>query len=155
MHRIFIGLGLLILSCDPNASPAPSEGESTPPRAKPSPNLFELLDETPSVLEYHEVDELGPAQHGLTLRVHGWVKPGSVMQRRSPPSIRFELVRGDAATTVEYAGPLPDRFQDRLETIVTGTLSDDGTTLVSDTLVTKCPSDYDALPPWPQTGAPR
>jgi cytochrome c-type biogenesis protein CcmE len=57
--------------------------------------------------------------------------------------------------TVEHSGPLPDRFQERLETIVTGTLADDGTVLHATDLVAKCPDDYSTLPSWPDHGGPR
>ena len=126
-----------------------------PPAGPGVTELLERLDPTPSVLEYHEVDELRPEHHGQRLRVHGWVAPGSIMQRKRSSGIRFELVRGDGAITVHYAGPLPEQFQDRLEAIVSGTLSDDGTSIVASELVSKCPSSYDDLPKWPEQGGPR
>lgn len=144
-------IGLLPIGCDGTPT------SETPPQSEPSAvgQLLERVSSTPSVLEFYEVDELRAKHHGSHVRVHGWVKPGTIMQRADPPSIRFELVRGDATLTVKYAGPPPDRFQDRLETIVTGTLSDDGASFQAEDLVAKCPDDYDTLPAWPEHGGPR
>lgn len=146
-------MAALPLSACTSSNGGPTSDED---RRRAGSSLVEgLLSDEPSVLEYHEVDELGPAQRGKTLRVHGWVKPGSIAQRKAPAGLRFVVVRGRAELTVEYAGTMPDRFQERLETIVTGTLSDDGRTLRGDSLVAKCPDNYDELPSWPEDGAPR
>jgi hypothetical protein len=136
-----------LLGCDP--APAPPATAPTPSTSPPP------LAPTPGVLEHLELDELTPAHRGRTIRVHGWVAPGSIAQRHTPPTVRFTLVRADASLTVEHSGPLPERFGERLEAIVTGTLADDGAVLRSDELVARCPDDYANLPAWPERGGPR
>lgn len=148
-------LPAILVACDlPASSPASPSPSPTSPAASEPTKLPGLLG-TPGVLEHLEVDDLTPAHHGRTVRVHGWVAPGSIAQRQSPPSTRFTLVRGDGSLTVEHSGPLPDRFQERLEAIVTGTLADDGKVLHATDLVAKCPDDYSTLPSWPEHGGPR
>lgn len=62
-------------------------------------------------------------------------------------------MHGSAMSTGLAAGHW--RFQERLETIVTGTLADDGKVLHATDLVAKCPDDYSTLPSWPEHGGPR
>lgn len=145
------GLPVLLFACDPPV-PSPPATAPTAPLTSTPPSLFAP---TPGVLEHLELEELTPAHRGRTIRVHGWVAPGSIAQRQTPPTTRFTLVRAEASLTVEHSGPLPERFQEKLEAIVTGTLSDDGTVLRSDELVAKCPDDYANLPAWPERGGPR
>ncbi len=159
--RTSVLLASLWLACDPSATPsAPASAtpsapaSATPTAAPPSPSPS-LLGGTPGVLEHLEVDALGPEHRGRTVRVHGWVAPGSIAHRAEPSTTRFVLVRGDGSLTVELTGPVPDRFQERLEAIVTGTLSEDGARLLADDLVAKCPDDYATLPAWPESGGPR
>ncbi len=53
---------------------------------------------------------------------------------------------GDASVPVSYTGAVPDPFRDGREVIIT--VRKDGTGFVGekDSLVTKCPSKYEATP---------
>ncbi|MBX7080712.1 MAG: cytochrome c maturation protein CcmE [Nannocystaceae bacterium] len=99
---------------------------------------------SPGVLEYLEADELGAAHRGQRVRVHGVVTTDPILGKPGGGGYRFVMAKGDARVTVEYHGVLPDRFQAKLEVVVTGTLSADGSTLASDDLVAKCPETYES-----------
>jgi len=99
---------------------------------------------TPGMLEPVEADALLPEHRGRRVKVHGFVRDGSIGRRPATGGHRF-AIGGDPPLVVEYEGVLPDRFQDRLEVIVTGTLAEDGRTLAGDELVAKCPTSYDEL----------
>jgi cytochrome c-type biogenesis protein CcmE len=103
--------------------------------------------------QYVEADEITPRYRGVIVKVHGYVAPASVA-RDSSGVHRFRVVRRQGGVDVTYADALPDRFQDKLEVIVTGTLGDDGTSMHATELVAKCPSDYEALPQWTADQAP-
>jgi cytochrome c-type biogenesis protein CcmE len=121
--------------------------ESAPNKPDASPHVLGApIRSEPPVFEYHQVDEIPARLRGKLVRVHGWVEPGSVWQRRDPAAIRFALVRGEGRVMVEYTAIPPEGFQERLEAIVSGTLSQDGTSVFADELLTQLPEGFDSLP---------
>jgi cytochrome c-type biogenesis protein CcmE len=103
--------------------------------------------------QYVEADEVASQHHGTVVRIHGYVAPGTTMQGPGG-TYRFRVVRRRGGVEVTYGELLPERFQDKLEVIVTGKLAADGASLEATELVTKCPSDYEALPQWTSDAAP-
>ncbi len=98
---------------------------------------------SPGVLEYLELSELEAAHRGRRVKVHGLVADAPIERRTDGTGHRFTMVQDATTLVVEHTGALPDRFQPKLEVIVTGTLSDDGTRIATDELVAKCPETYD------------
>jgi cytochrome c-type biogenesis protein CcmE len=84
------------------------------------------------------------AEPGKTYKLGGTVVKGSVERNRD--QLRFDLAdpKGSATVTVVYAGAVPDPFREGREVIVTVTKQ--GGTYVGerDSLVTKCPSKFEA-----------
>lgn len=139
----------------PTSSPAPPSAV-TPAANEESASFFAALGRAitgpPGLLEFVEVEALQSAHRGHRVKVHGWVRDGSIARHPASGAYRFAIgprvARGEASPAgpslvVEYAGVLPERFQDRLEVVVTGRLADDGATLVGDDLVAKCPTSYE------------
>ncbi len=125
---------LAIGGCDPSDVPAPSPGET------------ELVArETPAILEYLELDEVGVSQHGRRVKLHGYVIRGTVERKPGTSTYRFALARRGARLRVDYTGTLPHDFADQREVVATGTLAADGTALAADEVVSKCPDDYEEL----------
>lgn len=81
---------------------------------------------------------------GKTYELTGTVVDGSV--RKSGDAMTFSVQdrKGSAAVPVTYTGQVPDPFRDGREIIVT--VQKDGSRFVGqrDSLVTKCPSKYQA-----------
>ena len=104
-----------------------------------------------------EVDQLvdkDPASlAGTPLRVHGFVKRGTISSRvrDQKSSLMFLATNKDKVIRVVYAGPAPDKFQDQTEIIVRGTLvpatgdvpKDSPYLLEATELLAKCPTNYD------------
>jgi hypothetical protein len=130
---------LALATCDP-APPSP-QPETTREDARAL--VDALRGAEPGITEYVEADALGPGHAGRRLQVHGFVRPGSILKNGQTGAIRFAIGARDPGVVVEFTGVLPDRFQEKLEVVVTGTLSADGKTLAGDELVAKCPSSYD------------
>lgn len=84
------------------------------------------------------------AEPGKTYKLGGKVVEGSV--QRSGDSLRFELAdpKGDATVKVAYTGAVPDPFREGREVIVTVTKQGDTYVGERDSLVTKCPSKFEA-----------
>ena len=92
---------------------------------------------------YHRTSELDATHRGTRVKVHGIVTDEPILRASDDASYRFVIAQGGATLVVDHHGVLPDRFQTKLEVIVTGTLSDDGTRIATDELVAKCPDNYD------------
>lgn len=107
--------------------------------------------------QFLEVDQLvatDPASlAGTPLRVHGFVKRGTISSRvrDQKSSLMFLATTKDKVIRVVYAGPAPDKFQDQAEIIVRGTLvpatgdvpKDSPYLLEATELLAKCPTNYD------------
>lgn len=82
---------------------------------------------------------------GKRVRVSGEVVAGSWDRKANP--MRFEIrdekaAAGDPTIKVEYSGGVPSTFGDKVVAVVTGELNSDATMIVSDDMITKCPSKY-------------
>lgn len=104
------------------------------------------------VLEYVHVDALVgdlPRYTGRSVKVHGTVAPGTVLQRASATGgdYRFELERGGKRLSVHYLGIVPDTFVEGGEVVVTGELADGR--LEASAMAVRCPERYGSQPGQP------
>lgn len=84
------------------------------------------------------------AEPGKTYKLGGTVVKGSVQRRGD--ELRFKLADPKGAATVDviYTGAVPDPFREGREVIVTVTKQGDTYVGERDSLVTKCPSKFEA-----------
>ena len=81
---------------------------------------------------------------GQSYELTGKVADGSISRDGSTMEFRVKDREGDASDPVRYTGTVPDPFREGREVIVT--VRKEGTVFVGekDSLVTKCPSKYEA-----------
>jgi cytochrome c-type biogenesis protein CcmE len=81
---------------------------------------------------------------GQSYELTGKVADGSVARNGSTMEFRVRDRKGDASVPVRYTGAVPDPFREGREVIVT--VRKEGGVFVGekDSLVTKCPSKYEA-----------
>ena len=84
---------------------------------------------------------------GKSLKVHGFVEPGSIDEHiEGDHAVRtFVLEYKGQRLLVKHSGPKPDTFRDLAEVVAEGTLvkKDDGSYILQSTnLMAKCPSKY-------------
>ena len=89
---------------------------------------------------------MASAVAGQSYELTGKVEDGSVTREGATMRFRVRDRKGDVSVPVNYTGAVPDPFRDGREVIVT--VRKDGTGFVGekDSLVTKCPSKYEATP---------
>ena len=80
---------------------------------------------------------------GTSLRIHGWVRAGSIV-RWTPNLTTFVLQKSGALARVWHTGPLPDTFKDQSELVAYGTLR--GEFFESEQLLAKCATKYEGDP---------
>jgi cytochrome c-type biogenesis protein CcmE len=89
------------------------------------------------------------ADHWLdkSLRIHGFVEPGSIEERiEGQATVRtFILEYQGERIKVAHTGPKPDTFRDLAEVVAKGKLvaASDGPVLEASELTAKCPSKYE------------
>jgi cytochrome c-type biogenesis protein CcmE len=88
--------------------------------------------------KYRMVDELTRADDGKELRVHGWVKPGTLVVRDR--AYMFALQKAGREVVVIGNGVLPDTLKPQSEVIVRGTLHDG--VVQADEVLAKCLQGY-------------
>lgn len=88
-----------------------------------------------------EVMELESPAYGETIRVNGWVAPGSVVQEPGSLTLRFTISEGEKSLPVLHKGVVPDAFKVGNEVVVEGHIDQDGV-LQSENIITKCSSRY-------------
>ncbi|MEJ7603425.1 MAG: cytochrome c maturation protein CcmE [Kofleriaceae bacterium] len=101
---------------------------------------------------YKMVDELLATDlarwKGRSLRVHGYVKPGSIVLGAEERT--FIIQKGGKELAAAIQGPVPDTFKDGMEVIATGQLFErvdrSGYRLGVTELSAKCPSTYEGVP---------
>lgn len=76
-------------------------------------------------------------------RTNGKVLAGSIERSPLSQSINFKITDGFESLPVKYEGAVPDLFADNTDIVVEGKKSVDGT-FMAHTLLTKCPSKYEA-----------
>lgn len=98
---------------------------------------------------YKHVDEVmqAPEQwYGKKLQIHGFVVPGSILERRSSLDYKFKVHSNGHVVDATYTGIVPDTFKPDAEVVLKGTLSADGFTVAPNGVMAKCPSKYEAKP---------
>lgn len=100
------------------------------------------------VLEYVFVDRVvddAPAYSGRTIKVHGTVVPGTVMQKKGAAGdYTFEIEKDGKRLPVHFTSMVPDTFAEGGEVILTGELV--AGRFESDEMAAKCPSKYEERP---------
>lgn len=81
---------------------------------------------------------------GHTVRVEGNVAPNSVQYLDGRQSVNFVIYEGSDHLPVTYSGVIPDVFKSGAQVVVEGQLT--GNTFHATSLLTKCPSKYQATP---------
>jgi cytochrome c-type biogenesis protein CcmE len=76
-------------------------------------------------------------------RINGKVLDGSIERDTLGMKLKFQITDGAAALPVNYDGAVPDMFTDGADVVVEGKKAADGT-FKAHTLLTKCPSKYEA-----------
>jgi cytochrome c-type biogenesis protein CcmE len=91
--------------------------------------------------------QLSSAEPGQTYKLGGRVVAGSVRRERDSMTFEVQDPKGSAKVPVSYSGSVPDPFREGREVIVT--VQRDGARFVAerDSLVTKCPSKFEAEKP--------
>jgi len=92
-----------------------------------------------------ELDSQGASNYfGTGLKVKGNIVPGSI--KRDPKNfldVAFSIQENKSLLPVKYNGVTPDMFGDGREVVVEGTLDTSGT-FHANTVLTSCPSKYEA-----------
>ena len=91
--------------------------------------------------------QLGAAQPGQTYKLGGKVVPGSVQRDGETLRFRVQDPAGRASVPVVYTGSIPDPFRAGREVIVSVRREGSGFVAERDSLVTKCPSKFQAEQP--------
>ena len=99
-----------------------------------------------SSMYYFELEEFlaqRDAHAGESMRVKGWVRPGSIRWDPQTNDLAFELARQDGSDPVQvaYRGILPDMFAPGREVVVEGRYGDGA--LAARQILTSCPSKYE------------
>jgi cytochrome c-type biogenesis protein CcmE len=104
---------------------------------------------------FKQVDEVvanANTLQGKRLQVHGYVVPGTWVQRPNTLDYKFKVqnnpARGETPGGVieaSYTGLLPDTFKDEAEVVLKGSFDEAGHFKVQkDGVMAKCPSKYEA-----------
>ncbi|MDE3156402.1 MAG: cytochrome c maturation protein CcmE [Acidobacteriota bacterium] len=94
---------------------------------------------------YKHVNEVmaSPQQwEGKHLQLHGFVVPGSILQKPDTLQYRFKVQNKGSVVEAMYTGVVPDTFKDNAEVVLKGTLEPDGFHVESNGVMAKCPSKY-------------
>jgi cytochrome c-type biogenesis protein CcmE len=87
---------------------------------------------------------------GKTMRVHGYVEPGSIEEKIINQSTQrtFVIENEGKRIFVKHHGPKPDTFRDRSEVVAKGKLVNENGEYVfhASELMAKCPSKYEGAP---------
>ncbi|MCO5176961.1 MAG: cytochrome c maturation protein CcmE [Thermomicrobiales bacterium] len=90
-----------------------------------------------------ELEQSGELASGATFRVGGNVVAGSIERDIATNELRFTLTDGVNTLPVVYNGVVPDIFTEDVEVVAEGAVGPDGT-MQATTLLTKCPSRFEA-----------
>lgn len=77
------------------------------------------------------------------VRVNGTVVPGSIDKHDSNLKVNFKITDSKQNLSVHYEGIIPDMFKEDIDVVVEGTIDQNGN-LNASTLLTSCPSKYEA-----------
>jgi cytochrome c-type biogenesis protein CcmE len=103
---------------------------------------------------FKHVDEVvaeRQAWEGKPLQLHGYVIPGSILQRPNTLDYRFKVQNNPIRASepghvinVTYSGIVPDTFKGEAEVVLHGKLTADGFHTDPNGVIAKCPSKYEA-----------
>ena len=104
---------------------------------------------------FKNVDEVVASQQqwqGKRVQLHGYVVPGTWVQRPNTLDYKFKVqnnpARGSAMAggviDASYTGLLPDTFKDEAEVVLKGQFGPDGFHVEKNGVMAKCPSKYQA-----------
>ena len=103
---------------------------------------------------FKHVDEVmadRQAWEGKPLQLHGYVIPGSILQRPNTLDYRFKIQNNPIRAgepghviSVTYSGIVPDTFKGEAEVVLHGKLSAEGFHTDPNGVIAKCPSKYEA-----------
>jgi cytochrome c-type biogenesis protein CcmE len=103
---------------------------------------------------FKNVDEVINEQHawqGKRVQLHGYVVPGTWVQRPNTLDYKFKVQNNPARGTMpggvveaSYTGLLPDTFKDEAEVVLKGSFGPNGFRVEKDGVMAKCPSKYEA-----------
>ncbi len=113
--------------------------------------LVSVVDQGIGALQYyHTLDEFeqarqqGSIEPGQGLRLNGMVAPGTIERDLKRMEIRFDLTDGTHSIPVVLTRlDVSDLFKDNANVVVEGRFGADGV-FVAETLMTKCPTKYEA-----------
>jgi cytochrome c-type biogenesis protein CcmE len=94
---------------------------------------------------FKHVDEVlaSPAEwQGKPLQLHGYVVPGSILQRPNTLEYKFKVQNNGKVIEALYTGVVPDTFKDEAEVVLRGKLSADGFHTEPNGVIAKRPSKY-------------
>ena len=79
------------------------------------------------------------------MRVSGGVVDGTIVKDLKNQKLQFSVEDPDGTSMpVVYNGIIPDNFKDDIEVIIEGRLDENSKVFIAETLLTKCPSKYEA-----------
>lgn len=103
---------------------------------------------------FKHVDEVvadRQAWEGKALQLHGYVIPGSILQKPNTLDYRFKVQNNPIRAgepgnvmNVTYSGIVPDTFKGEAEVVLHGKLTADGFKTDPNGVIAKCPSKYEA-----------
>src|SRR6266581_6778308 len=96
---------------------------------------------------YLTVPELKSCTTCMTqsVRVEGIVQQGSIVRNDQTQTMRFVIGQGTQMLSVVYSGVVPDIFRPGIDVVVEGHYTGHGP-FQAQTLLTKCPSKFQAAP---------
>ena len=77
-----------------------------------------------------------------SLRLHGYVVPGSILQKPDTLEYRFKVQNNGSIINASYKGIVPDTFKDEAEVVLSGRLTPTGFITDKNGVTAKCPSKY-------------
>ena len=94
--------------------------------------------------EAREPGQLADAQAGVVYQLTGRVQEGSYSHEGTVHTFRVQDRAGEASVPVRYVGQVPDPFREGREVIVDVKREGDVFVGEPDSLITKCPSKFEA-----------
>ena len=77
-----------------------------------------------------------------SLRLHGYVVPGSILENPNTMEYRFKVQSNGHTIDASYKGIVPDTFKDEAEVVLSGKLTPTGFATEKNGVTAKCPSKY-------------
>ena len=94
--------------------------------------------------EAREPSQLATAEAGVVYQLTGRVQEGSYSHEGTVHTFRVQDRQGEASVPVRYVGQVPDPFREGREVIVDVKKEGDVFVGEPDSLITKCPSKFEA-----------